>query len=731
MKKMVSGIMLTLLLVCLVSGFSGSMVKRVASVELPSAYPLVYVYPESVTANVGDYFTISVIVYNLTDARAIDPDFPLTTVSLGNLYGFDIQLSWDPNIIKYVNHTITAPFEMYPEPVPPSPYPGILHGYGPNNQTVLNVLGQDIVNESGNIPGAWDPRVRAWFAYVTMYPATPFNGNGTIFTMTFQLIKAGESPIEIVDCILADKDGYQIARGSFGTWLNPPRNGVCRSVGVPIVTFTYWPEISVVGKPVHFEAAVTGNETNITTYVWDFGDGTKMNTTTPTVEYNYTTAGTPTVSLKVVDTDGVESVLVTQDIKVAEYRDLEAAGVSLSQHSIRPNRTLTIDVVVGNVGSGPFSFDENCSITLYYNASSVNWGNVAATSWIPVGSNQTLVMNGVWKLMRFRLNSSELPTLEAYYYILANVTGIPNGYEANITNNVKISDAFLYTNQIIHEPAITAFKFGFERAGALKLPVIEGENTTFHIAVKNDGNEIDKFNITLYANSSVLKTWQTSELQPGETQTITWKCPNPFDFGYYNLTVDAEVDGFVDTKQGWLHVIKPPKLIVEITPESPIVNQTATFNASKSMHQDPEGIIVYYAWWIYAPGIDPMVEPPTATFAGPDLTIINYNFTQVGNWTIILETTDNYGLRYDLKRIATADYMLTTKIVVVAPFTIPGDVNYDGVANISDIISIASIYNCEEGDPNWNPNADLAPPYGKIDILDLVTCAYHYGETYP
>jgi len=42
MKKMVSGIMLTLLLVCLVSGFSGSMVKRVASVELPSAYPLVY-----------------------------------------------------------------------------------------------------------------------------------------------------------------------------------------------------------------------------------------------------------------------------------------------------------------------------------------------------------------------------------------------------------------------------------------------------------------------------------------------------------------------------------------------------------------------------------------------------------------------------------------------------------------------------------------------------------------
>ncbi|MBE0519972.1 right-handed parallel beta-helix repeat-containing protein [Candidatus Bathyarchaeota archaeon] len=64
-----------------------------------------------------------------------------------------------------------------------------------------------------------------------------------------------------------------------------------------------------------------------------------------------------------------------------------------------------------------------------------------------------------------------------------------------------------------------------------------------------------------------------------------------------------------------------------------------------------------------------------------------------------------------------------------SPIMLVGDVNHDGVVNINDIVLIASIYGCEEGEPYWNPEADLAPPYGKIDIYDLVTCVYHYGQT--
>ena len=60
--------------------------------------------------------------------------------------------------------------------------------------------------------------------------------------------------------------------------------------------------------------------------------------------------------------------------------------------------------------------------------------------------------------------------------------------------------------------------------------------------------------------------------------------------------------------------------------------------------------------------------------------------------------------------------------------TILGDINHDGRVDISDIVLMASIYGCTEGDPDWNPEADIAPPYGRIDIYDLVTCIYHYGE---
>ncbi len=60
-----------------------------------------------------------------------------------------------------------------------------------------------------------------------------------------------------------------------------------------------------------------------------------------------------------------------------------------------------------------------------------------------------------------------------------------------------------------------------------------------------------------------------------------------------------------------------------------------------------------------------------------------------------------------------------------------GDVNYDGVVNILDITILTSAYGSREGDARWVPQTDLTPPYGLIDIWDLVTCAAHYKQTYP
>ena len=62
---------------------------------------------------------------------------------------------------------------------------------------------------------------------------------------------------------------------------------------------------------------------------------------------------------------------------------------------------------------------------------------------------------------------------------------------------------------------------------------------------------------------------------------------------------------------------------------------------------------------------------------------------------------------------------------------IPGDLNSDDQVDIFDVVALASVYGCEEEDDAWRPEADLAPPWGIIDIFDLVTCTCYYGRLYP
>jgi parallel beta-helix repeat protein len=65
------------------------------------------------------------------------------------------------------------------------------------------------------------------------------------------------------------------------------------------------------------------------------------------------------------------------------------------------------------------------------------------------------------------------------------------------------------------------------------------------------------------------------------------------------------------------------------------------------------------------------------------------------------------------------------------PYWIPADVNHDLKVDILDVVRICAAYGTTPSDPEWNPHADIAQPYGKIDILDVVLCTGHYAEKYP
>ena len=64
------------------------------------------------------------------------------------------------------------------------------------------------------------------------------------------------------------------------------------------------------------------------------------------------------------------------------------------------------------------------------------------------------------------------------------------------------------------------------------------------------------------------------------------------------------------------------------------------------------------------------------------------------------------------------------------PQPLSGDVNLDGSVDLQDLINTTSIYGSREADLEYNSFADLAPEWGVIDIFDIATIAYHYGERY-
>ena len=80
---------------------------------------------------------------------------------------------------------------------------------------------------------------------------------------------------------------------------------------------------------------------------------------------------------------------------------------------------------------------------------------------------------------------------------------------------------------------------------------------------------------------------------------------------------------------------------------------------------------------------------------------------------------------YIIDKINDDNFPLVRPIVLL-----PGDVNLDGIVDIFDLILGVAAYQSTPGEPNWNPFADLAPKYEQIDLFDLVTIAYHYGESW-
>ncbi|CAN5331081.1 PKD domain-containing protein [soil metagenome] len=113
-----------------------------------------------------------------------------------------------------------------------------------------------------------------------------------------------------------------------------------------------------------FDATASADpDGTITTYAWDFGDGTSTSGSTPSAARTYDTAGTRTVTLTVTDSDGT-STSTSQDVTVAANQaPLVAFSSQVAGLSVNFESSGTADPD-GSIATYAWSFDDGGSSAL-------------------------------------------------------------------------------------------------------------------------------------------------------------------------------------------------------------------------------------------------------------------------------------------------------------------------------------------------------------------------------
>ncbi|UCG36560.1 MAG: PKD domain-containing protein [Candidatus Bathyarchaeota archaeon] len=437
---MAKQLLLKLLLVTLLSTniFAGAAVIMPGShnpitQNSPRQATKIVIDPANVTADVGQNITITVKI-----------------VDVANLKGFTIGLRWGTAVLGYVDHTVMVGLTG-----------GVFEG-----DSVFELA--NLVMENASISGA-APGSTYWMAYLTL-AAEPFDGNGTAFDMTFEVLRDGECEIQFTftqmgddsqpsqdivhtsegsyfyrpglgnlpvadytfspDPVIANKtaafdattsydpDGGSITRyfwnfmdgtslenttspmifhnfttpGTYqvelttlddqggGSQSTPKHVAVKVVHAKPVANFTVWPDdlVTVINKETAFDASASYDPDpggSIVEYRWTFGDGSAMNTSSPLINYTYTSIPEETFGVYLVvvdDTDGLESDPKLERIEVVERRDIETTTVSLSPNTVKQGENVAIDVTVTNRGQAKEAFN----LTLYYNATGSEWAKV-------------------------------------------------------------------------------------------------------------------------------------------------------------------------------------------------------------------------------------------------------------------------------------------------------------------------------------------------------------------
>jgi PKD repeat protein len=249
-----------------------------------------------------------------------------------NLYGWQVNMSFDPDVLEVTD--ITEGDFLIDQPEGTTGF-------------------SRIENEDG-----W-----ALFSWSTVGNHLGVDGSGTLATVEFMTLTAGESVLNIThpNTYLLELVPPPPPPGEPPQRKIPhiPANADFSSLTIPpVAEFTYSPEMPHRNETVTFDASASYDDEEIVSYKWDFGDGTTGTGNITTHEY--TTSGAKSVTLNVTDNVGLWTV-ETDQIWVRFNHDIAILSVAVSQDEVGAGGTVSITVEVTNIGEEAESF----SVTAY------------------------------------------------------------------------------------------------------------------------------------------------------------------------------------------------------------------------------------------------------------------------------------------------------------------------------------------------------------------------------
>jgi hypothetical protein len=318
--------------------------------------------------------------------------------------------------------------------------------------------------------------------------------------------------------------------------------------------------------------------------------------------------------------------------------------------------------------------------------------------------------------IHFRVRSPGISVLHLQDTSLINSTGNPIPH--------SVTDGFVET--LIHDVAVTGATPSTSWAYA-------GWPVKIAVITKNLGNATENYSVTAYANSTLIGTLPVIGLAPNNQTTLnfTWNTTG-FSAGGYVISANATIlpyefnvinnrfiDGTVNvltakhdvaitrvkadvpwTYQGWL-------VHINVTAAN-LGNFPETFNVTAFYNSTAIGTV-------HLPSL-PAGASITLTFA----------------WnTAGLASRHNYTISADATLVP-FEYNITNNVLVDGKVNVRlfGDINGDGIVDVSDISAVTGAFGSYPGRPNWNPACDL-DQNNVIDVSDVAAVCANFGKFLP